>query len=269
MTMVLSMLTVLANGQSSRMQKEMFKVESEQDVARLKAKYPKWNIEIVELTPKDSLAVPNMYYAQKFSTFSFGSEGVLYRVLEEKKKLVKIGDSQGIENTKIRKLGRYKTTKITTGQSGSHHFEFTGERGIRIFNDGRIFQMKEVAFHMRYNTPDSILFRINIYKTKNGLPAESILNKDVLVKAYKNDKWIRADISAQNLIMNQDVILTYEVAEIWWSKHGENQLFFTHGEGYERGGTYFRNSGAKVWSMNSIPIAAYILVEEQQELIIN
>ena len=135
------------------------------------------------------------------------------------------------------KLGRFQPTKTTTGHSGVGNFGFGGEWGIRIFNDGKVYRIKDVNFHLRFNTLDSVLFRINMYSIKENLPHESLLREEIFVKSYKRDKWITKNLESERLIIDQDIIVSFEVVQLWYSATGENHFFYTHGEGYDRSKT--------------------------------
>jgi CarboxypepD_reg-like domain len=170
-----------------------------------------------------------------------------------------------VKSTKIKKpikLGRYTATKTTTGNSNTDHYGFGGEWGLRIFMDGKKYRLADVQFHLRFNTMDSVLFRINIYSVQNDLPHESLLTKEAFVKSYRNKKWIVKDMVGEGLVLNQDVIVTFELVRLWYGK-GDNQLFFTHGEGYELGQTYTRASSLDQWQVDQRPpIAMFISVDE-------
>ena len=161
------------------------------------------------------------------------------------------------------KVGRYTPTKQTTGHSGTRKFGLGGEWGLKIFNEGKKYWVDGIGFHTRFNHLDSILFRLRIYSIANDLPNENLLQKETFVKSYKKDKWIVKDISSENLIIDSDVIVTFEVVRLWFSDSGDNAIFFTHGEGYEKGGTYYRHVSHGEWTLNKRPpITMYLSVVE-------
>lgn len=161
------------------------------------------------------------------------------------------------------KLGRYETTRTTTGQSGYVDYGYGREWGLQIFNEGKKYRVLDVRFHMRFNTVDSALFRVHVYSVKDGLPDESLLRKETLVKSYKNDHWIICYIEDQDLVVAQNVIVTYEVVR-FWSKRGEqNQFFFTHGSGYDRGQAFSRESSGDAWKIDQAPMVVLCLGAEK------
>jgi hypothetical protein len=161
------------------------------------------------------------------------------------------------------KLGRYEPTKTTTGQSGLKEFGHGGEWGLRIFNEGKKYFVTDARFHMRYNTVDSVLFRINMYNVVADMPGESILQRELFMTARKNKKWIIRDLVRENISIKEDVIVTVEVVRVWFGKRGENRIFFTHGNGYEQGRTFYRASSQDAWTVDQHPPATlYLTVEE-------
>ncbi len=162
-----------------------------------------------------------------------------------------------------KKIGRTEPSKWTTGQSGLADFGFGGEWGLRINHEGKKYWLDNIQFHLRFNTVDSVLYRIQIYSIRDSLPGESLLKKDLFVKSYKNKKWIIAYCEDQQILIDQDVIVTFEFVRWWASKSGENRLFTTHGIGYKQGTTYHRLSSQDAWSINTKPpVAMFMTVEE-------
>ena len=161
-----------------------------------------------------------------------------------------------IENERIYepvKLGRHQPTKITTGHSGPGDFGFGGEWGVRIANQDQTYRIVDIAFHTRFNTLDSVLFRINIYSIQDDLPHESLLQHELLVKSYRRDKWITKDVSDKRIIIDQDIIVTFEVLQLWRSARGNNALFFTHDTNPQQSKTYRRLSSLAPWEIQEDP----------------
>lgn len=165
------------------------------------------------------------------------------------------------EQAKLENLGRIKPSKITRGQNGLGTFGFGGEQGIRI-NTQKQYYLEEVSFHLRFNTVDSILFRINVYDIdENGLPKNSLLNKDLFVKSKKKQKWINKKLGDDGLVIDQDIIVSYELVQIWYSDKSSNDIFYTYGKDYPEGGMYFRRSSMDRWitsGQGAFPITLYI-----------
>lgn len=161
------------------------------------------------------------------------------------------------------KLGRYTASGTTIGHSRTEEFGLGGEWGLQIFNKGKKYWIDNVQFHMRFNTVDSILFRVQIYSVQDDMPGESLLKKETFVTSHANQHWIIKNLEQDNLILNENVIVTFEVVRIWFSKKSDNELFFTYGKGYDEGKSYSRESSLDKWQTGKRPqIAMFLTVSE-------
>lgn len=211
--------------------------------------------------PSDSLAFSSVGFKKLTFAISDISSDTMFIQLEEDVRLLKEIKVIDQEIVVTEKMGRTSASKTTSGQNGLTDYGFGGEHGIRINKTSAGYLLQDVNFHMRFNTADSILFRINIYNIINELPCESILSEELFMKSYKGKKWIRGDFSENQIVIDQDVIITYEVVRIWYSERGNNNIFFTFGKDYEEGGVYSRQSSFDSWEKSheaAFPIALYI-----------
>ena len=171
-----------------------------------------------------------------------------------------------IKGDKIReqlKFGRTKPTKTTTGASGIEEYGIGQEAGTTIKNDGNHYQVMDINFHHRWNTLDSILYRINIYSLQDQQPQNSILHKELFVKAYKREKWITKQIENQTIFFDQDVFISIEIVRRWDSKNGKTQLFYSHGEGQREYKSFIRITSQGNWTTDlAIPLTLYITAEK-------
>jgi hypothetical protein len=160
-----------------------------------------------------------------------------------------------VHNKKLKpiKLGRFTPSHTTIGHSRTEELGLGGEWGLQISNNGKKYWIDDVQFHLRFNTVDSILFRIQIYSVKSGLPNESLLSRDAFATSRADQHWIVKDFRQDNLILNEDVIVTFEVVRIWWSKKSDNQFFITYGKGYGEGKSFSRASSLDKWAVGERP----------------
>jgi len=169
-----------------------------------------------------------------------------------------------IEDKKVRELlrfGRTKPTKTTTGASGIDSYGIGQELGTTIKSDGGIYIIDAINFHHRWNTVDSILYRINIYSIKDGMPYNSILQKELFVMAYKRDKWVTKQVE-DLILFDQDLFVSIELVRRWNNK-GDNLLFYSHGEGLRDCKSYIRPTSQAQWTTDfSIPLTLYLTVEK-------
>jgi hypothetical protein len=223
-----------------------------------------YEIVLTNASPDDVLAFSIIGYDTKRFTVADVKDGRMDVRLPSRTYLLKeVVIRPKNEKPKTEKLGRYTPTKTTQGQSGKMEFGFGGEWGLRVSPQGRKLFVDDLRFHMRFNTVDSILFRLNFYRVENGMPGESILQHELFMTGKKKQKWITRDLVKENLIVDQDLIVTVEVVRIFYSKSGENQIFFTEGEGYDEGHTFYRASSQDAWTVDQYaPATLYLTVEE-------
>lgn len=159
----------------------------------------------------------------------------------------------------LKKYGNAKAGKTTTGHSGDGAYGVGFEWGLKILEQKVPYKPKAINFHLRFNTVDSVLFRINIYKVEDGLPVESLILDDLTIKSYKKQKWVSADISDRNLTINEDIVVTLQVLRIWYSKKGKNHFFMTHSKTPSDERNYIRDSSHDGWKQTAPgSIALYI-----------
>jgi hypothetical protein len=164
------------------------------------------------------------------------------------------------------KLGRSTATKTTIGHGGGSQWGTGGEWGLKIPVGEDRFKLHDVAFHTRFNTVDSILFRINVFSVSENLPGESLLQRNVYVTSYRNDKWISKNIEDENIVVEDDFIVTMEIIRIWYSKRSDNELFFTYGKDDSGLTTYSRLSSQDKWRVGEMPpLAMYVTVRKLNE----
>ncbi len=156
---------------------------------------------------------------------------------------------KGASNTKTNKLGGIKPGKTTTGQSGDQPFGFGGEWGIKVAYPGYNYFVRDISFHTRFNQMDSVLFRFNMYTLKNDMPDRSLLTEQIFVKSYFKDKWITKEIFDQNILIGEDVVISFETVQLWRKEGGKNHLFFTRSKNYGIPKSYRRKSSLADWEV--------------------
>ena len=221
-----------------------------------------FHIDLHKTAPSDSLTFSLLGYRKQRLSPSEWKQGKLTVALSPRIYTLR---EIHVEDTRIDdpvKLGRHQPTKITTGYSGTGEFGFGGEWGIRINHDGQTYQIRDINLHTRFNTLDSVLFRFNIYSIQDNLPDTSLLSDEMFVTSHKRDRWITKDVTTERLVIDQDVIVTFEVVRLWYSATGSNALFYTHGEGYNQPDTYRRASSLDRWTvLRDPPITLYLTVD--------
>ena len=217
--------------------------------------------------PSDTLVFSMIgYYSRKFSIggLAAGPLQVEMKVRGYSLTEVTVRDSPLFRPTgRTARLGRTKPTRTTTGSTGTGQYGLGGEWGIRIFTDGKIYRLKDIRFHHRWNSLDSILYRINIYELEGELPGTTLLSRELFVKCYNGDKWVGKEVEDEHIYLQQDVVVSVEIVQRWYSDKTNNSLFYSHGRGYAQSKTYHRASSQDQWQVwDNPPLTLYLDVEE-------
>ncbi len=70
--------------------------------------------------------------------------------------------------------------------------------------------IKNANFVLNHAKGDSLLFRVNIYSYKDGKVGDNLLPENVFIKEKQRKGTITVDLSAYNLILDSDVMLSLE-----------------------------------------------------------
>lgn len=114
----------------------------------------------------------------------------------------------------------------------------SGEELGRLFrlDDGPV-RLDTFRFHLRRNNSDSMLFRLNLYAVKDQWPDQPLLNKDIRFLVRKGDNeaedgWITVDLTAEDLVVEDDFIATIELLRNWVG-YGYSPIFVSFNRGRE------------------------------------
>lgn len=150
-------------------------------------------------------------------------------------------------------------SKTTTGQSGYKEYGMGGEWAVLLDPKGQQLVVEKIKFHTRFNTVDSVLFRLNLYSIKDGVPDTSLLKSTAFVTSYSGDRWISGDISDQSIRINTPVVASMELVRIWFGETTDNQLFYTHSQD-QRAKYFSRQSSLDGWEESS-PVPITLVLE--------
>ena len=157
------------------------------------------------------------------------------------------------------KIGNFGNSKTTTGKSGNEPFGWGGEWGTELPKQNHGYKVKDVNFHLRYNTVDSILFRINLYQmSKDGNPTNTRLQKPAYVTSKAKQHWISLDLTDRGIWVDEALLVTMEWVRIWYAETGKNLIFFSHAK-ENKNRVYHRNNSYGNWMVNEKPPLALFI----------
>ncbi|MBK7870039.1 MAG: carboxypeptidase-like regulatory domain-containing protein [Saprospiraceae bacterium] len=155
-------------------------------------------------------------------------------------------------------FGFDKATKTTFGWSG-HEWKGT-ELGVPI-KGIRNKLVRSFSFNPRFNLYKKVMFRLNIYTTKNNMPDQSILRENIFFSIEgKDKKWVTIDLKPYQIVIDQDVIVAIEPIKTEGNKQG---LFFAYAANNNGTPTFIRASSQSAWEIAlQEPLAFYLTVEK-------
>jgi len=107
--------------------------------------------------------------------------------------------------------------------------------------------IKSVNFVINHAKGDSMFFRMNIYKFKDGEIGENLLKENILIIRKQEKGTITIDLSAYNIVLNSDVLLALE-----WIKddngNGNVGLTFDTKKGKKLKGIYLKHTSMSDFS---------------------
>ena len=81
---------------------------------------------------------------------------------------------------------------------------------VMKLKDGKDYYLKNCGFNFERVDYDSIIFRINIYNIKNGLPGDLLHQLPIYITVYRDQRSAEVDLRPYNLHIDQDFILSLE-----------------------------------------------------------
>ena len=217
-----------------------------------------FRLEVAGLSPNDSV---------RFSTIGYETRYLTLNELQARSEVQLTPTTYGLNqftlavptSTERLTLGANKPSKMTTGESGTTDFGRGWEWGLKIPYPDRPYYLETINFHTRFNTIDSALFRIHVYSVRHGLPDRPLLTEAVYTTSRKKDKWISARLLEQALLIEEDIIVTYELVRIWYGPRAKkNALFYTHASDSSLPSFYRRSSFATWEEGTRTPPALYV-----------
>ncbi|MCX6283109.1 MAG: carboxypeptidase-like regulatory domain-containing protein [Bacteroidetes bacterium] len=112
---------------------------------------------------------------------------------------------------KLKKVGTTDFTKPgqVCGWSGTE-FGKGSEEGLKIALGNQNVKLQSLHIHVWMQSFDSCLFRLHIRNVINDLPANELLNDNILLIITKKSGWVNVDLKKYNLVFKEDIALTIE-----------------------------------------------------------
>lgn len=143
-----------------------------------------------------------------------------------------------------------KGTPLVFGVKKPGNFSWIWSDAIKGDEIGMLFRVEnpfyldKFSFHIKRNHCDSIYYRVKIYDGENELPVKIINQEDVRFLSNLKKGWETVDMSAYNILIESDFIITLETLDSWCSD-GYTPSRLSIGSNF--GLTYSRPSSMAPW----------------------
>lgn len=111
---------------------------------------------------------------------------------------------------KIKKLGVTGRLPVVWGSPENRDRDDIYEFANFINVKGKLSELLSAHFYVSSQKLDSALFRINLYKSKNGLPGERIIEKSILKRLPAKEGWVSIDLQPFEIYTDEDFYLGIE-----------------------------------------------------------
>jgi hypothetical protein len=153
-------------------------------------------------------------------------------------------------------LGVRSETDIVTGGFTSN--DLGSELATVLqYNKKKPAFLKKVFISVAESSYDSLLFRVNVYSVKNGLPDKNILPVAVYIKSAIKNGVIEVDMDKYDISFTKPIAVSIE----WLKDLGTGSLFFS--SKFFKGQSFSRKTSQAAWE--KIPVGVAIWADVNYE----
>jgi len=147
------------------------------------------------------------------------------------------------KNIPLKTVGN--TTKSKFISVGFPLRDLGSELGIKVALGKKDVLLRSLNFNISQNSLDTGTFRINIYAMNNGMPAENLLQHNIITTMGNKTGSYKVDLSPYHLLLHGDVLVSLEwIAGATSANRGV--IFFS--AGFLNSSTYHRKTSEAIWT---------------------
>lgn len=158
---------------------------------------------------------------------------------------------------KIRRLG-------ITGRTPLVYVPSTRWKSTDIIEQARLIHLKSPAKILNANIfmlseeDREVMIRINIYGFKDGMPAERLVEKNIIKRAILKKGWFSVDLSKEHVYLDEDFVISFEYLPD--DKRNGKPIMF--GAKLGASDSWLRSSSLGAWRKNELGGSSiYVTVE--------
>lgn len=165
------------------------------------------------------------------------------------------------KKVKRKKLGISGYTPMIWAGITNHDRNDTYEQArlINIDQSSRLISVNAVSVSNKRN-PDSVTYRLNIYRVKDGFPAGKLVGKSFIKSFSPLESTYTFDLSREGILLNEDCVVAFEY--MLKNKSGKIPVTSLRAKLGSEGG-YTRQSGTEEWKkVKGASASIYMIVEQ-------
>lgn len=153
---------------------------------------------------------------------------------------------------KRKSIGNKREVNVISG--GFQSNQLGNEVGILIKSKDRKLYLDAFNFHISANSYDTVLFRLNLYSLKDGLPEDNILKEPIFVETTLQQGNVSVMLKEYNLCIEEDFVVSLE-----WLKDlgGTSGLYFS--ASITGPDMFFREASQSEWKKTDVGCVGFWL----------
>jgi len=196
----------------------------------------------------------------RISSVGFKPRNLTVRELTSQPNLALRPEAIALGEVKVRAKTLFKRTHTLGNTTNSETSTLTlsakdlgSEIGTVISLKRKPTKVLNANFNVAYNRAGSLTFRVNLYRLlPNGKPSDvKLVTRNIIVTSAVAKGPIAVDLTADQLILDEDFFLTLEWIGGGDAKQVSNQLAFSAGLGYANNDLYLRETSQAAWERAS------------------
>lgn len=161
------------------------------------------------------------------------------------------------KKTSIKRIGTKSANPLLWGSATSKDGKDIVEMG-KLFSIQDRLEIQKLSIYLKGINTNAVTFRINFYEIKDEMPAERIVEQQILCKKELSKGWLEIDLTAYNLVFDKDFFVSIE----FLPEKGSKGYSFSYG-GQMGGSVWVRAASLGTWKKTTgATISMYLTIKQ-------
>ena len=192
----------------------------------------------------------------RVSSMGFAPRNILLRELAAQPNVALTPEAVALGNVQVKGKALFRRTHMLGNTGNSENVTFTlnnrdlgGQVGTVIKLSRRPTRVKSATFNIAHDAPGQVTFRVNLYRLDaKGNPSDAkLLRREVIVTAPVVRGPMTVDLSADQLVLDEDFYLSVEMLKWEGLPAGGATFAFSASLGYNNNQIYTRKTSQAAW----------------------